>query len=152
MKEIKFYDIETFKKARKLTDRKEIASAFNLEGRKALKLTIDADEYGEAGTKVKIAYSLDGMKVYEVLTLRRYSDSEEITLEDKGYTGIYKNFGFGDVLKMYEENNLVEVEDGDKVVLLVENTKYHCGSVLTGTLRLPKYRVGYSYKGLVELD
>lgn len=52
-KDIKFTETETFKKARKLKNRTEIARAFNLEDRIALKLTLDADDYGDKGTEVK---------------------------------------------------------------------------------------------------
>ena len=37
-----FTETETFKKARKLTNRTEIAKAFNLENRIALKITMDS--------------------------------------------------------------------------------------------------------------
>ena len=54
-KDIKFTETETFKKAKILKNRTEIARAFNLEDRIALKLTLDADDYEPGGFPIALA-------------------------------------------------------------------------------------------------
>lgn len=148
-----FTETETFKKARRLTNRTEIAKAFNLENRIALKITMDSDEYGDRGNKVKMAYNNRGDIAYVELEVMRFSDQDKIGLyKTSGMCCIKADFSLYDVQKMYEKQNLVTVKDGDKCVILVENKAGDKGFVLTGTIRLPKYKIGYQYSGEIELD
>ena len=80
-----FTETETFKKARRLTNRTEIAKAFNLENRIALKITMDSDEYGDRGNKVKMAYNSRGDIAYVELEVMRFGDPDKI--------GLYKTSG-----------------------------------------------------------
>ena len=150
-KEIEFTKTETFKKARKLTSRTEIARAFNLENRIALKLTLDADDYGDKGTEVKMAYNLKGNVGFEKLELRRFSDSDKLTLIGEYGSIITDSFGLKDVENLYEKQNLVTVKDGDKCVILIENKSRHFGFVVTGTIRLPRKSYCQT-EGYIELD
>lgn len=143
------YETMAFKEARKLTDRNAIARAFNLEGRIALKLNIDVDDfYGDKGTVVKINHG----RYFEKLTLRRYSDQDEMILDGVGHSTISAGFGLADVNELYENSNRVEVKDGDKVVIFCEDKKNKKGCVLTGHLELPKKEYDVIYKGRVVLD
>lgn len=152
-KEHSFLDTKTFEKARKLTDRTEIARAFNLEGRIALKMTLNADEYGDKGNRVKMAYShSDGEIAYEELTVRRFYDDDKIILFGECGYGIKDSFSFSDVKDMFEKQNLVTVKDGDKCVVLVEVTEVGGGFVMTGTIRLPRKSFSTITEGYIELD
>ena len=150
-KDIKFTETETFKKARKLTSRTEIARAFNLENRIALKLTLDADDYGDKGTEVKMAYNLKGNVAFEKLELRRFYDSDRIILFGECGCMLTDCFGLKDVENLYEKQNLVTVKDGDKCVILIENKSRHFGFVVTGTIRLPRKSYCQT-EGYIELD
>ena len=142
-KDIKFTETETFKKARILKSRTEVARAFNLENRIALKLTLDADDYGDKRTEVKMAF--------EKLELRRFSDSDKLTLIGEYGSMITDSFGLKDVENLYEKQNLVTVKNGDKCVILIENKSRNFGFVVTGTIRLPRKSYCQT-EGYIELD
>ena len=150
-KDINFTETKTFKKARKLTSRTEIARAFNLENRIALKLTLDADDYGDKGTEVKMAYNLKGNVAFEKLELRRFYDSDRIILFGECGCMLTDSFGLKDVENLYEKQNLVTVKDGDKCVILIENKSKYYGYVVTGTIRLPRKSYCQT-EGYIELD
>lgn len=150
-KELSFTETETFKKARKLTDRTEIARAFNLENRIALKLTLSADDYGDKGTEVKRAYNLKENVAFEKLELRRFSGSDKISLMGECGCMLTDSFGLKDVENLYEKQSLATVKNGDKCVILIENKFRSFGYVVTGTIRLPR-KSYYRTEGYIELD
>ena len=150
-KDIKFTETETFKKARILKSRTEVARALNLENRIALKLTLDADDYGDKGTEVKMAYNLKENVAFEKLELRRFSDSDKLTLIGEYGSMITDSFGLKDVENLYEKQNLVTVKNGDKCVILIENKSRNFGFVVTGTIRLPRKSYCQT-EGYIELD
>lgn len=154
-----YRETEEFKSARFLTDRHEIAKAFNLQDRIVLKLRLNADEYGDKGNSVKIKVhhesrfnSFKPYDAYHRLEVRRYVDEGRIRLLGDGGACIKESFGLEDIEDMFNEHDCQTVKDGDKCVILVVDESDRIGYVMTGTLRLPKWQVGYQYSGDIEID
>lgn len=161
----RFFDYRTteeFKSAKQLRNREEIARAFNLQDRIVFKLTLNADEYGDKGNKIKTRIhhesrynSFQAYDAYETLELRRYCDEGHLRLIGKSCHCISSSFGLHDCEEMFEAHNCQSCKDGDKCVILIvdesdkDNRK---GWVMTGTIRLPKYVPGYQYCGSIEVD
>lgn len=144
-----FFDTKNFLSAKKLTGRTDIAEAFNLQGRIAVELKLNVDEYGDVGTKFKVEVRPNHFETVEV---RRYSDSDEIELCGKSYTVLSADFGLCKVEELYEKSNRVTIKDGDKVVILVIEEEKERAAVLTGTVQLPKWSVGTIFEGKIILD
>lgn len=150
---------EEFLSARFLTERQEIAKAFNLQDRVVLKLRLNVDEYGDRGNYVKIKVhhesrfnSFEAYDAYHRLEVRRFGDERRIRLLGNGSICIKSSFGLEDIEDMFNEHDCQTVKDGDKCVILVEDETQRIGYVMTGTLRLPKWQAGYEYSGSIEID
>lgn len=154
-----YRETEEFRGARFLTDRHDIAKAFNMQDRIVLRLKLNADEYGDKGNSVKIKVhmesrfnSFEPYDAYHRLVLRRYGDERRMRLIGDGSCCISASFGLNDIEDMVKEHDCQTVKDGDKCVILVVDETDRIGFVMTGTLRLPKWQAGYQYSGTIEID